>query len=200
MSKNNKHIEFELVARAQAGDGSAFEELVKIHDRQVLNLAYSMLGNLADAQDVYQETFLRAWKSIASFRFQSAFKTWLLRIAVNQSLTARKRKKLRSFLSLNDTSPAAADVIEKALKDSSSATDALFSTETLQQINAAMERLSAKERAVFTLKHFQEFKIRDISEMLGYAEGTVKNLLFRAGRKMQKALKSYYKDDVHVLQ
>jgi len=71
----NKNTEFELVQRAQNGDEKAFEELVILHDRHVLNMAYSMTGSLADAQDVYQETFLRAFRAIGSFRFQSSFHT-----------------------------------------------------------------------------------------------------------------------------
>ena len=199
MSEKNKHIEFELVGRAQAGETKAFEELVKLHDRRVLNLAYSMLGNLADAQDVYQDTFLRAWNGISSFRFQSSFSTWLLRIAVNRSLTIRKRKKIRSFLSLHDTAPDSNTGIHFEIAGNSNPTKELDAEETLQQINAAMESLTIKERAVFSLKHFQDIKIREISSMLGCAEGTVKNLLFRATRKMQKSLKSFYEDNVNVL-
>ena len=199
MSDANKHIEFELVGRAQAGDDKAFEELVKIHDRRVFNLAFSMLGNLADAQDVYQDTFLRAWRGIGSFRFQSSFSTWLLRIAVNQSLTFRKRRKLRSFLSLHDSATDSSPALYIEIVGGSNAEKSLYSKEALQQINAAMERLTAKERAVFSLKHFQDIKIGEISSMLGYAEGTVKNLLFRASRKMQKSLKPYFKDDADAM-
>ena len=199
MNDANKHIEFELVGRAQAGDDKAFEELVKIHDRRVFNLAFSMLGNLADAQDVYQDTFLRAWRGIGSFRFQSSFSTWLLRIAVNQSLTFRKRRKLRSVLSLHDSATDSSPALYFEIAGDSNAEKSLYSKEALQQINAAMERLTAKERAVFSLKHFQDIKIREISSMLGYAEGTVKNLLFRASRKMQKSLKPYFKDDADVM-
>ena len=195
MSENKKHIEFELVERAQAGDGKAFEELVKMHDRRVFDLAYSMLGNLADAQDVYQETFLRAWKSIASFRFQSSFLTWLLKITFNQSLTMRKKIKLHSFLSLSNSAPDSNQFVHLQIADTTNADQHLNSEETLQQVNSAMLKLTTKERAVFSLKHFQDIKIKEIAVMLGYADGTVKNLLFRATRKMQKSLKHYVKDE-----
>ena len=104
MSEKNIHIEFELVERAQIGDSKAFEELVKMHDRRVFDLAFNMLGNMADAQEVYQESFLRAWKSISTFRFKSSFLTWLLKITFNQALTMRKKRNLHSFLSLNTNS------------------------------------------------------------------------------------------------
>ena len=199
MSEKNKHIEFELVGRAQAGDDKAFEELVQLHDRRILNLAPSMLGNLADAQDVYQETFMRAWRGIGSFRHQSSFTTWLMRIAVNQSLTLRRRRSLHSFFSLHDAATTSAALLAFDLTGDSAADKALQSEEMMRQINAALDTLSARERAVFSLKHFQGEKIREIAVMLGCAEGTVKNLLFRGVRKMRKSLHAYFKDEVDVL-
>lgn len=195
VSEKIKHIEFELVERAQTGDSTAFEELVKMHDRRVFDLAFSMLGNMADAQDVYQESFLRAWKSISTFRFKSSFLTWLLKITFNQALTMRKKRNLHSFLSLNTNSSDSNETQHLQIADASNTAQQIHSKETLQQINSAMQKLTTKERAVFSLKHFQDIKIREISEMLGYADGTVKNLLFRATRKMQKSLSPYIKDE-----
>ncbi|MBN1480269.1 RNA polymerase sigma factor [candidate division KSB1 bacterium] len=194
VSDQQKYIEFELVQRAQQGDAKAFEELVILSDHQVLNLAYSMTGSLTDAQDIYQETFLRAFKGIGDFRFQSSFRTWVLRIAVNQAINWRKKKKLKLFFSLDAQNPGENDTPFLQITDDSDASAAIRSGEILQQIHAAMHTLSSKERAVFSLRHFQEIKIKEIARMLECAEGTVKNLLFRATQKMQKALAHYIEE------
>ena len=174
--------------RAQRGDEKAFEELVVLCDHQVLNVAYSMTGSLTDAQDIYQDTFMRAYSSIHGFRFQSSFRTWVMRIAMNQAINWRRKRKLRSFLPLdsNEDNMQHIDWTTDA-----NPTNSMYSGEILSQIRAAMDMLSAKERAIFTLRHFQEIKIKEIAHILGCAEGTVKNLLFRATKKMQKALQNY---------
>lgn len=174
--------------RAQRGDDKAFEELVFLCDRQVLNVAYSMTGSLTDAQDIYQDTFMRAFKAVNGFRFQSSFRTWVLRIAMNQAINWRRKRTLRTFLSLdsNEEHTQHIDVTNDANPMSS-----MDSREILDQIRAAMDVLSTKERAIFTLRHFQEIKINEIAHILDCAEGTVKNLLFRATKKMQKALQNY---------
>ncbi|MBN1561347.1 sigma-70 family RNA polymerase sigma factor [candidate division KSB1 bacterium] len=183
------HIEFELVRRAQGGDSKAFEELVMLSDRQVLTLAYHMTGNLADAQDVYQETFLRAFRGLQGFRFQSSFRTWLLRIATNQAINWRAKRRLRLFSQPHESD--AEDSSCSQFVDNSDPSATVHVQEILQHIRAGMDFLSAKERAVFTLRHFEGTKIKEIAAMLGCAEGTVKNLLFRATKKLQKALSFY---------
>ena len=194
MSEQTNHIEFELVRRAQHGELNAFEELVKLHDRSVLNVAYSMTGNADDAQDVYQETFLRAYTGISRFRFESSFRTWVMRIAVNQSINMRKKRRLRSFLSLNVTASEHDEPVVLQIADSEDPTAEVVSEEILQQVQMALKVLTTKERAVFTLKHFEQYKVKEIAQMLNCAEGTVKNYLFRATQKLQARLKSYYRN------
>lgn len=180
--------------RAQNGELNAFEELVKLHDRSVLNVAYSMTGNADDAQDVYQETFLRAYTGISRFRFESSFRTWVMRIAVNQSINMRKKRRLRSFLSLNVTASEHDEPVVLQIADSEDPAAEVVSEEILQQVQTALQVLTTKERAVFTLKHFEQYKVKEIAQMLQCAEGTVKNYLFRATQKLQARLKSYYRN------
>ncbi len=189
-----KHIEFELVQRAQHGDEKAFEELVIQHDRQVLNVAYSMTGSLADAQDIYQETFLRAYRALPGFRFQSSFRTWLLRITVNQAINWRKKRKLRSIFSLDSPDGHNNDMAFLNIASDTDAAATVHAEEIWQQIFRGMQTLSSKERAVFTLRHFEGIKIKEIATLLECADGTVKNLMYRATQKMQKALKEYVED------
>jgi len=184
--------EFSLVRQAQAGDEKAFEQLVKRHDRHVLNIALGMTGQLVDAQDIYQESFLRAFSKLQTFSFQSSFKTWLLRIVVNQSINYRRKKKLRTFLSIDSSDESTLALPE--LTDHSDPTRKLTADECRSLIGKALKKLSAKERAVFTLKHEQDYKIREIAVILDCAEGTVKNMLFRAVNKLQKALRNYIQE------
>ena len=88
-----------LIKQVQAGNTKAFDQLVSRHDKQILQIIYGILGNLDDAQDIYQDTFLKAFEKINSFRFQSKFSTWLIRIAINLSINFRKRKQLLKWLS-----------------------------------------------------------------------------------------------------
>lgn len=183
---DNKDIK--LIQRAQKGDVSAFEALIKQHDKQVLQLALHMLGNLQDAQDVYQETMLRAYQNITTFAFQSQFNTWLCKIAVNLCINLYRKRRIQRWLFI-------ARPEEHSLDDYSSKenfTDHLaLSTDFMHQLGVAMEKLSPKQRAVFTLKHHYGYKISEIAEMTNSAEGTVKNDLFRATQKLKNLLRFY---------
>ena len=184
--------EIRLIKRAQEGDGAAFEALVQMHDRQVLKLARQMLNNLEDAQDVYQEIFLKVFRSLPAFRFESEFATWLYRIVINQCLNYRQWRSRRRFLSF-DAPPGDDDKQVSYLppdKNPDPEREAL-SRELSREIALAMESLSDKQRAVFVLRHFHEQKLQEIAKTLGCAEGTVKNYLFRATQHMQEKLREY---------
>jgi RNA polymerase sigma-70 factor, ECF subfamily len=189
-----EQTEVSLILRAQQGEERAFEELVKRHDGSVLRLAMSMTGNRCDAQDVYQETFLRAFAKLHGFRFESSFKTWLLRIAANQSLNVRRKRRLRSFLPLVTAEGENDDCLLFLADDQPQPGDGLDSREIGRGIATALTRLSDRERTVFCLRHEQQLKLREIAVVLNCAEGTVKNLLFRACRKLRKSLKSVVED------
>jgi RNA polymerase sigma-70 factor (ECF subfamily) len=180
--------EKKLIQNAQAGNVTAFERLVRAYDQRVLHLIYRMQGNLADAQDIYQETFLKAFEKIQTFRFESEFRTWLFRIAINQCVNARRKKRVRNWLTFNDEPDDSASVKLHAPDNPESR---LADVELNQQIEAALNQLSAQQRSIFILKHYEGYKIKEISEMLHCAEGTVKNQIFRATRKLQNSLKAY---------
>lgn len=184
--------EIRLIKRAQEGDGAAFEALVQMHDRQVLKLARQMLNNLEDAQDVYQEIFIKVFRSLPSFRFESGFATWLYRIVINQCLNYRQWRSRRRFLSFDspheDTETGANYLPPDKGPDPEKAA---LNQELRREIALAMESLSDKQRAVFVLRHFHDQKLQDIAKTLGCAEGTVKNYLFRATQRMQEKLREY---------
>jgi len=178
----------ELVRRAQAGEAQAFETLMRTYDRQILHLAYQMLDNTMDAEDVTQEVFMRAYRRLSDFRFESEFFTWLYRIAVNCAISARRRR-LRNRHASIDRSDTAADSFERRLKDSGHEPDKqMIQQEIRETVEKHLDKLPIMQRVVFFLRFMEDFKIREIAEITGSSEGAVKNSLFRSTRKMRKHL------------
>jgi RNA polymerase sigma-70 factor (ECF subfamily) len=183
-----------LIEQAQSGDREAFEELIRRHDRDILRLAFHMLGNREEAREVFQETFLKAYRSLNRFRFESSFYTWIYRIATNVSLDhLRKRQNLREEISYEADTEAHPD--RPALKDTLAATTyysnperRLYGKEVGLRIQEAMKTLSEKERLVFELRHYQGLRLKMIGEIMGSTEETAKNYLFRATQKLRTQL------------
>ena len=183
-----------LVEQAKKGDREAFEQLVHLHDRDILRLAFHMLGNREEARDVFQETFLKAYRSMGRFRSESSFYTWIYRIATNVALDKlRKRQALRDEISYDAEAEAHPD--RPALKDTfeeksyfSNPERRLYGREVGQKIQDVLTTLSEKERLVFELRHYQGMRLRKIGEIMGSSEETAKNYLFRATRKLRAGL------------
>ncbi len=180
-----------LVRKAQRGNRQAFEELVRHHDRAVLGLALRLTGSEGDAQDIYQEAFLRAYSKLRGFRFESCFSTWIYRIVTNLCME-HLRKKHRH----NEDSSVAVNTDAKRYEplDPISADPSTYSEIALTQrelgirLNCALERLTPCERVVFELKHFHGLNLRVIGEILSAPEQAVKTSLFRATRKLRAGL------------
>lgn len=183
--------ETELIRAAQAGDERAFEELVRMHDQAVLRLAMNLLRSPEDANDVYQEAFLRVFRNLNSFRFDCSFHTWLYRIVTNLCMDALRRKKVRH----EQKRPAAedgaiSDRIERVEEDrvQGDPQRALLSAELRERIGKALGELTPRERMVFELRHYQGMRLRAIGEVMGASEEAAKNCLFRATQKMRASL------------
>ncbi len=176
-----------VVARVRAGDGEAFRALVDRHARSVFRLACRMIGNEQDADDVVQETFLRAYRQIDRFESRANFGTWLYRIAVNCSLDVlRQRPRRVEQQPADDQEPE-----ESALDcDANPSPERMtFSAEIQAKVNAALEDLSDPERAAFLLRHFEGQSIEEIGRALGLRPSATKHTVFRAVQKMRRALK-----------
>lgn len=188
-------LEAELIKKAQHGDARAFDRLVRLHDRRILQMICSIVGNLHDAYDVHQETFIRAFRKLDTFRFESELSTWLGRIAINLSINWRRRQKRRSWFSFDgDQETMLADEDRVYLTSSNDAESALANEELRLALEKGLNTLPDQQRSAFILKHIHGYKIREISEMLDSAEGTIKNHLFRATRKLQKSMKQHYSE------
>jgi RNA polymerase sigma-70 factor (ECF subfamily) len=180
-----------LIRAAQAGDGGAFEKLVRSYDQTVLRLAYNLLRSQEDARDVYQETFMRVYRSLGSFRFDCSFHTWLHRIVSNLCLDQLRRRKVRKEESATctvgdlDFDRLAAVPEERAEVDPQRK---MLSSELNRRISQALADLSPRERLVFEMRHYQGMRLRAIGDALSTTEEAAKNCLFRATQKMRAAL------------
>jgi RNA polymerase sigma-70 factor (ECF subfamily) len=176
-----------LVTRTRTGDADAFRVLVERHGRPLFRLAYRMTGNQQDAEDIVQESFLRAYKQLARFDQRASFGTWLYRIAVNCSVDLVRARKRRNELA----APAEAEVDDPtlALPSHDPAPDRIaMSGEVRDRVAEAMTELSTAERTAFVLRHFEGMCIEDVSRVLGCQPGAAKHSVFRAVQKLRRAL------------
>jgi RNA polymerase sigma-70 factor, ECF subfamily len=191
-AQGNRIDDTSLIREAQRGNRSAFEVLVRHYDQSVLRLAYHLTGSDTDAQDIYQEAFLKAYKNLASFRFECSFYTWIYRIVTNLCLDHLRKRNVRK-----EDAPVATDrtgeeysLIEQFPDARAGANPErdLMRRELGGKIAAALSRLTPRERMVFELKHYHGLKLRTVGEMLNTTEETAKNTLFRATQKLRAAL------------
>jgi RNA polymerase sigma-70 factor (ECF subfamily) len=175
------------VALARDGDSEAFRALVERHSRAVFRLAHRMTGNASDAEDVVQDTFLKAYKQLSRFESRANFGTWLHRIAVNCSIDLiRARPHRESGHDVADLEQFGAG--EPAEAGRPSPERLMLSAEVQARITDAMSGLSQMERAAFVLRHFEGQSIDEISRALGLKTNATKHSIFRAVRKMRHAL------------
>ena len=185
------HTDAATVALARDGNSEAFRALVEHHSRAVYRLAHRMTGNPSDAEDVVQETFLRAYKQLGRFESRANFGTWLHRIAVNCSIDLIRARPRR------EASHDAADLeVMNAPPVTSKAVEAsperlMLSAEVQERISSAMTSLSQMERAAFVLRHFEGHSIDEISRTLGLKVNAAKHSIFRAVKKMRVALEPF---------
>ncbi|MEO8258670.1 MAG: sigma-70 family RNA polymerase sigma factor [Acidobacteriota bacterium] len=174
-----------VLARARQGDGDAFRVLVERHSHSVFRLAFRMTGNEQDAEDVVQESFLRAFKQLGRFESRANFGTWLYRIVANCSVDLMRTRQARqnqgrmdSLDELDNPAPADGPTPERLAQ----------STEIGRRVAAALAGLSPLERAAFILRHFEGQSIDEISRALGLRTSATKHSVFRAVRKLRIAL------------
>jgi RNA polymerase sigma-70 factor, ECF subfamily len=171
-----------LSGLARTGDYPAFEELIKRYRNDVYGLAYHYVRNREDAWDIAQEVFIKAHRAIGTFRGDSSFKTWLLRITANRCKDFFKKRKLRT-VSLDDTVPEARFKSGNATPDES-----LASSELGQQIHQALDTLSAKHKTAFVLRELEGLSYEHMAGVMNCSLGTVMSRLHHARKKLQNAL------------
>jgi RNA polymerase sigma-70 factor (ECF subfamily) len=168
-------IDLTVVSRVQAGETDAFGLLVERHSQSVFRAAYRITGNETEADEIVQETFLRAYREIQRYESRASFSTWIHTIARNLALDSLRKNK-----------PGAPDLelVSPAPTPERLATSQLLG----ERISEAMKQLSPHERAAFTMRHYDGTPLVEIGESLGLSENATKQSIFRAVRKLRRAL------------
>jgi RNA polymerase sigma factor (sigma-70 family) len=181
-----------LVAQTQKGDAGAFDVLVERYKERLYATVYHMTANHEDANDLVQDTFIKAFKSIDSFRGHSSFYTWIYRIAVNRTINFLKRRKNRNQYSLDDldssiqTDPDLLEIMSHVTPRREAGL-----VELQEKLNEALQKLSEPHRAVVTMHDIQGMTHADIAKALKCSEGTVRSRLFYARQQLQGLLTDY---------
>lgn len=182
-----------LVREAQAGDLSAYDELVRRHQERIYGLCYHMTSNHEDAHDLAQDAFVKAWQALKSFKGDASFYTWVYRIAVNTCLNHLKTRRNRSVhLSLNDldVNPENDPGLVALVSDRTPRRDAGLA-ELQRRLNESMQKLSEEHRTVVTLHDIQGVPHDEIARILGVNPGTVRSRLFYARQQLQAWLSDW---------
>ncbi|MCK4436360.1 sigma-70 family RNA polymerase sigma factor [bacterium] len=182
-----------LVARSQEGDAEAFGELVSLYQKRIYDLAYQMVHNHADAEDIAQEVFIRLYKKIHKFKGRSSFLTWLYRMTMNVCKNYL-RSRTANTLPFED----AIGVQDLTMKRDNPAEE-LISKETNEAIGKAIDTLPFRHRMVIILHDIEGFSHKDISKIIGCSEGTVWSRLFYARKKLKEKLTNLLKSEKEVI-
>jgi RNA polymerase sigma-70 factor, ECF subfamily len=180
------------VALARGGDSDAFRQLVERHGRSVYKVAFRITGNAADAEDVVQETFLKAYRQLDRFEERASFGTWLHRIAWNCSVDLLRSRPKREQAEEADTLEQLGTTHAAVTSHATPSPERLMaSVQVSDRVKEAMTRLSPLERAAFVMRHFEGRSIDEISRALEIRENAAKHSIFRAVRKMRVALEPF---------
>ncbi|MCG9128296.1 sigma-70 family RNA polymerase sigma factor [Candidatus Poribacteria bacterium] len=177
-----------LVHKTIEGDVEAFNELVSRHNARIYGLSVKMLGNVEDAEDATQETFMQAYKSIHTFRFQSKFGTWLYQVAVNTCKQHLRKAKNQEKFVQNYTEEA---VIHGMTDKRQIPERQVVKTEQQAQVHAAIDLLPPKQREVVTLHYLHHLKYKEIAEILNCSVGTVGSRLNLAMKNLKRKLSRF---------
>ena len=174
--------------QARKGNQQAFRVLVERHSHAVFRLAFRMTGNEQDAEDLVQETFLRAYKKIRDFDGRAAFGTWLYRICANCCLDVLRARKSRRELQPAEESEETRSWLDTVAAPDPSPERVTQSRQIRRLLEPAMKRLSEMERAAFILRHYEGCDIDEIAQALGVQANAAKHSVFRAVQKLRRAL------------
>jgi RNA polymerase sigma-70 factor (ECF subfamily) len=183
-----------LVAKAKAGDSSAFSELVEHYQRRVFRMAKQITQNEEDAEDVLQETFLKAYSHLEDFQGNSKFYTWLVRIAVNEALMKLRKRRSDKTVPLDDPIDTGEDVVVREIAVWEDDPEQRYSREELGAIlDDAIQSLKPAYRTVFVLRDIEELSIEETAEVLGLSISAVKSRLLRARLQLREKLTRLFK-------
>jgi RNA polymerase sigma-70 factor, ECF subfamily len=186
--------ESQLVAQSREGDTTAFNELVRRYEGKIFRLAQHVTQNREDAEDVLQETFLKAYEHLDQFKGDSKFYTWIVRIAVNQALMKLRRRKSDKSVSLDETIDTGEDTVTREIAAWDEDPEQRFSRDELGSIlDSAVQSLEPLYRSVFVLRDIEELSTEETAEALGLSIPAVKSRLLRARLQLREKLTRFFK-------
>ena len=198
MTRESKkaETEVELVQNAQAGDLDAFELLVSLYEKRIYNIARRLLDSEVDAEDVLQETFLKAFENLARFRREASFYTWIVQIAVNASLQRLNQRKKWSTVSLSETGETDDDeaYLPREVVVWEENPELIYSQKEIREIlNAAISSLPVIYRTVFLLKDVEKLPAEQVAGILGISLPAAKSRLIRARLELRERLGNHFR-------
>ncbi|OHE71501.1 MAG: RNA polymerase subunit sigma-24 [Verrucomicrobia bacterium GWC2_42_7] len=184
--------DFALVERVRAGDVAAFDQLVVKYRERLFSVVYNITSNKEDASDIAQDAFIRAFRSIHRFKGNSAFYTWIYRIAVNTAINFLRKNRLRRFFSLETlTEEVSHNELGNILASKMTSDKPTFLKELQEKLNEALQSLSPKHRTVIVLFEVEGLSHQEIAVIMKCSEGTVRSRLHYAKSELQSKLKDY---------
>jgi RNA polymerase sigma-70 factor, ECF subfamily len=186
--------EVQLVAQSREGDAGAFSELVRRYEGKIFRLAQHVTQNREDAEDVLQETFLKAYEHLDQFQGNSKFYTWIVRIAVNQALMKLRRRKTDKSVSLDEAIDTGEDTIVREVATWDPNPEQRFSQDELRGIlDSAVQSLAPPYRSVFVLRDVEDLSTEETAEVLNLSVPAVKSRLLRARLQLREKLTRFFK-------
>jgi len=186
--------EKELIIRTQKGETDAFNPIVSKYQQKIYNLIYQRVQDREMAEDICQEVFLKAWQALPNFKGQSAFYSWLYKIAINCSIDFLRKQNKRFVLSWEELLLNSDETLEASQRQPS-ISQILEKKEFRNIVGKAVRQLPTSQRDVFYLRYGEELRIKDIALRLNKSEGTIKTHLHHAHRKLRDMLRPYLQNE-----
>ncbi|HEV7919777.1 MAG TPA: sigma-70 family RNA polymerase sigma factor [Thermoanaerobaculia bacterium] len=178
----------ELIARTLDGDGNAFGILVERFQRRIFRVAFAIVRDEAEADTITQDTFVQAYTNLGKFEGRAELETWLTRIAINRSRDHLRRRRFISLFSGNGNEEGDNDLVIEPVDERPDPERQYLATQLRTAILRAEQSLSAQQKVIFRLRHYENLPLEEIAEHLGLRSGTVRAHLFRAIHKIRKEL------------
>jgi len=178
----------ELIARTLGGDGTAYGILVERFQRKIFRVAFAIVRDEMEADGVTQDTFVQAYTSLARFEARAEFETWLTRIAINRARDVLRRRRFVSLFTTHDAEDENGEPVFEPVDERPNQERQLAATQIRVAITRAESKLSAQQKLIFRLRHYENLSLEDIADHLGLRAGTVRAHLFRAIHKIRKEL------------
>lgn len=186
--QNDATPDRDLIARTLGGDGSAYGILVGRFQRKIFRVAYAIVRDPVEADTVTQDTFVQAYTNLAKFEARAELETWLTRIAINRSRDVLRRRRFVALFSAPADDDEGRESVFEPIDERPDQERQISSSQLRVAIDRAESKLSAQQKIIFRLRHYEDLSLEDIADQLGLRAGTVRAHLFRAIHKIRKEL------------